>query len=153
MHAQAATLHEQSLSLGRQAGDTWTIASALMNAADLARVMREFERAIALLKESLGHYQTLRAAWGICIILDMMAVIAAECGQSERAARLFGAEQALRDTIGSTKNIAWRAEHERSLASVRSVLGEEAFAALWAEGHVMTREQVIAYALEDPAPA
>ena len=80
MHAQAATLHEQSLSLGRQAGDTWTIASALMNAADLARVMREFERAIALLKESLGHYQTLRAAWGICIILDMMAVIAADAG-------------------------------------------------------------------------
>ena len=41
----------------------------------------------------------------------------------------------------------------RSLASARGALGEEAFTALWAEGRAITREQVIAYALEDVAPA
>jgi hypothetical protein len=37
----------------------------------------------------------------------MMAVLAADWGQSERAARLFGAEKALRDAIGSAKNVRW----------------------------------------------
>ena len=152
-YAQAAALFEQSLILGRQAGDTWAIASALMNAAGLARELGEFERALAMLKESLGHYQALRAAWGICFILEEMAVVAAECGQSERAARLFGAEQALRDAIGSVMNARSRAVQERGLASARGALGEETFAALWAEGRAMTREQVITYALEETPPA
>jgi predicted ATPase/class 3 adenylate cyclase len=152
-YVQAVALFEQSLALGRQAGDTWAIASALMNAAELARVLREFERAVTMLKESLGYYLALRAAWGICLVLDMMAVVGAERGQSERAARLFGAEEALRNAIGSVLNVKWRAVHERSLASVRGALGEETFTALWAEGQAMTREQVIAYALEETSPA
>ena len=151
-YSQSAALHERSLALGRQAGDTWAIASALMNGAENACALREFERAIAMLRESLEHYRTLRAAWGICIVLDMMAVVAAEREQCERAARLFGAEQALRDAIGSTiaHGGGWRLVRERSLASARGALGEEAFAALWAEGRAMTREQVIAYAVETP---
>jgi UDP-N-acetylmuramyl pentapeptide synthase len=35
------------------------------------------------------------------------------------------------------------------VAAVRAALGEEAFAAAWAEGQAMTREQAIAYALEE----
>ena len=148
-YAHAAARYEQSLSLARQAEDTWAIASALLNAANLPRRLREYERAMAMLRESLEHYRTLRGTWGICIVLAMMAVVAAERGQSERAARLFGAEQALRDATGSTMNVRWREVRERGLQSARSALAEEAFAAIWAEGHAMTREQAIAHALED----
>jgi hypothetical protein len=84
---------------------------------------------------------------------ELMAVAAAERGQFERAARLFGADQALRDATGSTMNVRWREVRERGLASARSALGEGPFAVIWAEGHAMTREQAIAYALEETAPA
>jgi non-specific serine/threonine protein kinase len=124
-----------------------------MFAADLTLERRELERTTNLLKESLRHYVTLRAAWAICIVLEHMAVVAVELGLFQRAARLFGAEEALRDTVGSAMNARWRAVYEGSLASARAALGEETFAPLWTEGRAMTREQVIGYALEDAAPA
>jgi hypothetical protein len=43
--------------------------------------------------------------------------------------------------------------HEGGVASARDALGKDAFAALWAEGQSMTREQVVAYALEDATSA
>jgi hypothetical protein len=41
-----------------------------------------------------------------------------------------------------------RAEHEQAIASARAALGDEAFAAAWADGSKMTVEQAIAFALE-----
>jgi hypothetical protein len=124
-----------------------------MNTADLTLELRDFERTTALLRESLRHYLTLRAAWAICIVLEMMAVVAVDLGRFQRAARLFGAEEALRDAVGSAMNPRWRGVYDGRLASARDTLGEDGFAALWAEGRAMTREQVIAYALEETPPA
>ena len=151
-YGRAAMWYEEGISRGRQAGDTWAIASASMSSTDLAFELREFDRASALLKESLGHYRVLRAPWAIGLVLSRMAVVAAERGQSERAARLFGAEQAMRDVIGYAMTVSHRALHEHRLASARAALGEEAFSTLWVEGQAMTREQVIAYALEESTP-
>jgi hypothetical protein len=74
-------------------------------------------------------------------------------GQSERAARLFGALEAHRETVGAPPVAAERAEYHRSVAGARTALGEEAFAAAWAEGRAMTLEQATAYALDELANA
>ena len=42
-----------------------------------------------------------------------------------------------------------QSSYERTLRAVRSHLGEEAFAALWAEGRAMTVGQALAYALAE----
>ena len=39
--------------------------------------------------------------------------------------------------------------YQRTKASVRSQLGEEAFETAWAEGRAMTFEQAVAYALDE----
>jgi non-specific serine/threonine protein kinase len=126
------------------------MASALLSAADVARTRGEYERAIAMLKESLEHDRAFRAPWGICMVFSTMAAVLVERGQSERAARLFGAEHALRNTIGYVVGDRWRPRHERNLVSARAALGDEAFAAAWARGQAMTREQAVAYALSTP---
>jgi hypothetical protein len=59
----------------------------------------------------------------------------------------------LREALGAPRYGHQRAIRSRVLASVRAALGEEAFAAAWAEGEAMTRERAIAYALEGPPPA
>jgi predicted ATPase/DNA-binding SARP family transcriptional activator len=150
-HTRAAALIEQSLALGRRAGDLWVMAMALVLAADVARALGEYARAIAMLKESLGHYRALRAPWGICIVLSIMAGVSVDRGECERAARLFGAEHALRNAVGYVMGIRWRPVHERDLASARAALGDETFAATWATGEAMTREQAAEYALSIPA--
>jgi predicted ATPase/DNA-binding SARP family transcriptional activator len=149
-YVEAAARYEESLSIARGAENAWVMASALFSAAEVARARGEHERAIAMLKESLGHYRAFRAPWGICMVLSTTAAVLVERGQSERAARLFGAEHSLRNTIGYVVGDRWRPVHERDLASARVTLGDETFAAAWAEGAAMTREQAVEYALSTP---
>jgi hypothetical protein len=80
-------------------------------------------------------------------------------GQLERAARLFGAAAALRATLGDAATRGWnfqlapasRDAYERQVAVARAALGEEAFAAAWAEGEALLPEQAIARAVDGPA--
>jgi non-specific serine/threonine protein kinase len=69
-----------------------------------------------------------------------------------RAARLFGAAEALRERVGAAPHPPWRAEHERWMATAWVELGEEAFAAAWAEGRALSLDQAIADALAAAAP-
>jgi tetratricopeptide (TPR) repeat protein len=80
--------------------------------------------------------------------LEAFAVLAAAQDQMERAARLFGAAESLYVSIHFEMSEKERAEHDHAIASAHASLGEEAFAAAWAEGCMLTMEQAIAFALE-----
>ncbi len=70
---------------------------------------------------------------------------------ARRAARLFGAAEALRDTSGELLSPAERSVHERQVANAHAQLDEAAWQTAWAEGRTMTLEQAIVYALEPTA--
>jgi hypothetical protein len=77
-----------------------------------------------------------------------MAGLWAAVGRAEPAARLFGAERALRTGVAAP----WFVErYEQDVAAARAARGEAAFAAAWAEGQAMTLEQAVADALGDEA--
>ncbi len=59
------------------------------------------------------------------------------------AARLWGTAEALREAIGALMHPVYRTEYEQAVAAARTELGEEAFAAAWAEGRTAPVEQVI----------
>jgi predicted ATPase/class 3 adenylate cyclase len=80
--------------------------------------------------------------------LEAFAVLAAAQNQMERAARLFGAVESLYASIHFEMSAKERTEHDHAIASARAALGDEAFAAAWAEGRLMTMEQAIAFALK-----
>ena len=69
--------------------------------------------------------------------------------QLRRAAHLFGIAEALHPPLRFEISAAERAEHDQAVDVARTGLGEEVFAAAWAEGRAMTMEQAIAYSLED----
>ena len=69
-----------------------------------------------------------------------------------RAARLWGAAQALREQIGASLPPSAREEYDRDMAAACAVLGDEAFSAAWTEGRRMTKEQAVSYALEETTP-
>jgi hypothetical protein len=98
--------------------------------------------------ESLSVRSGFHDKWGIAPSLDGLAAALAGQGQLERAARLFGAADELRRTIGSSQLQSERELYDRQVADLRAVLGEEEFARAWREGGGMTLEQAVTYALE-----
>jgi hypothetical protein len=76
-----------------------------------------------------------------------LASVAAEQGRAERAARLFGAEHLVRESIGLVFPPGKRVAHERTVAATHAAVGGEAFTAAWAKGEAMTTEQAVEYAL------
>jgi predicted ATPase/class 3 adenylate cyclase/DNA-binding CsgD family transcriptional regulator len=75
--------------------------------------------------------------------LEGLAAVVVEQGELPWAARLWGTAEALRDGMGAPIHPIYRADYERSVAAARSQLGEQTFAAAWAEGRSMTLDQVL----------
>jgi hypothetical protein len=67
----------------------------------------------------------------------------------DRAVRLFGAAEALREAMGQLPNPQDQADYGSRLAATRSRPGVVAFEAAWAEGRAMTLQQAIEYALQE----
>ncbi len=157
-YEHATALLEESLALRREFGINWGIAASLGSLGWVALRRGDLKQAVTRLVESL----TLRReigdrAGGMAWCLEKLAEIALTNGQREsvsrrdedfqRAARLFGAAEALREPIGSVIDLVDQPEYERQLAILRAQLDEATFAAAWAEGRTMTMEQAIEYAL------
>ena len=112
--------------------------------------------ATARLAESLTLYRHMDDRWGITFVLEGIGVLAATQGQrledaqpgGLRAARLFGAAEALRETLGAPLFPSHLNHYQQGVAAARAQLDDKTFAAAWAEGRAMTLEQAIAYALD-----
>jgi predicted ATPase/class 3 adenylate cyclase len=150
---RARELYEQGLAPARARGDRHAAAYPLRGLAHLCRARGDFEEAEALFKESLALVWELKDQRCACLGIEGLARATAGHGRAERAARLFGIAEALRELVGTRLLPTERAAYEQDLASVHAELGEEAFAAAWAEGSSMSLEQAIAYALEASASA
>jgi hypothetical protein len=83
-------------------------------------------------------------------LLESLAGLAAAEGKPEHAVRLWGAAAALRAPGGGASPPP--AAYERQMAAARASLGEEAFAAAWAEGRALSLEAAASYALEEGDP-
>jgi hypothetical protein len=63
---------------------------------------------------------------------------------------LFGAGEALRETIGASVLPIYRPDYDRGVAAVRAGLGQAALSAAWTAGRVLSMEEAIALALAEP---
>jgi non-specific serine/threonine protein kinase len=82
--------------------------------------------------------------------LESFAFIAQRQNQAERAERLLGAAEALRERIGTSAIGVGRLEkeYESAVSWLHSQFDETAYPAHWSEGCAMTMDQAISYALE-----
>jgi len=82
-------------------------------------------------------------------LLEAFTALAVAQQDMRRAAKLFGATETFYNQLRFLLSPIERDHHERDLAATRAALEEEAFSALWAEGHAMTAEQVVEYVLDE----
>jgi hypothetical protein len=141
--ALARSLVEESLVSLREVGDQRDLARALFFSANITAFQGNLAAACAQYEESLKRLMQVGDKQYIAFCLEGLAGLFVAQGEPVRAVRLWGAADALREAMGTLIPPVYRANYERSLAAARAQLGEKAFAAAWAEGRMMTLEQVL----------
>jgi predicted ATPase/class 3 adenylate cyclase/Tfp pilus assembly protein PilF len=147
----ARAAFEESLALSRQQGSQFEAAWALEGLGNLACAEEQYGTAQAWFADSLAVAREIGDKGRVAGCLAGLAQVAAAAGDAERAARLFGAAEALRQAIGAPIHPAESALYEGSIEVIRSRLGRQAFEAAWAEGRAMPPEEAMAMALEEEA--
>ncbi|MDP8923451.1 MAG: LuxR C-terminal-related transcriptional regulator [Chloroflexota bacterium] len=148
----ATRLLEEGRSLSMERADSAGVSFVLRALAQIAARQGDHARATALLKERLVLARHLRDRWNIPDAIEGLAWIASASGRADRAARLYGAGEALREASGTVLLGERQMRRERRLAALRAALGEPRFAAAWGEGRALSQEEAIADALADEAP-
>jgi predicted ATPase/class 3 adenylate cyclase len=149
-YEQAKALGMESMALWREIKDDWNL-SMVVGWVGLLEVWSgdEHDLAEGFLKEALALDRELgNWAYG-AYCLESFAGLAGAKGQGARAARLWGAAEALRTSIGAPRPLDARLLYEPSMAAARTQLGEAAWEAAFAEGMAMSVEEAAKYALAE----
>jgi predicted ATPase/DNA-binding SARP family transcriptional activator/DNA-binding CsgD family transcriptional regulator len=152
-YERGAALNEEAVAICREHGYKRSLNFALDNLGWASLLQGEHDRARGFYRESLSVSKELGDKACASESLDGLACIAGSTGEVGRAATLFGAAEAMRETIreavafGHTpQEAAWR---EPSRTSTRSRLGEEAWEEALSEGRSMGLKEAIEYALSE----
>ncbi len=141
---RAERLIESSLPILRNNRILWAEGHAYSNLARIARDRGDYPRAAELYARSM----TIRAAFGeregVASNLRGLGIIATLTGRPEHAARLLGAADGLRESLGVSIHPLGMARHERTIAAIRAQLTPEQFDAAWAAGRSLTFDDSVA---------
>ncbi len=141
---RAGQLYTESLTLYREMGDKDEIPSLLHNLGYVAHHRGDYVQAIGLFRESLVIQQDIGNQAGIAECVTGIAAALIGQGEAECGARLLGAAEVLRESVGATLWPANRIEYDRNLARLHESLDETTFATAWAAGRAMSLQEAIA---------
>jgi non-specific serine/threonine protein kinase len=142
--------YAKSAELFRELRDDWGLVLPLTKLGLVAMRQGDLAAAVAYLKESVAVQREAGERWFLSLAVEGLGRVLAAQGHHERAARLLGAGEFLRETVGATVLPFYLYDDDLARGRLRQELGGPAFASLWAEGRAMTIEQAIAYALLEP---
>lgn len=151
-YASAQTFYGEGLVLQRTEGAPSSVALILNNLGAVALKQRDFSAAQKIFEESLSLLRGLDIPEYLAQAFYGVAELAAQQGQLERAVQLRGVVETIRETIQLSIPASLRAKYEEDLQGLRERLRGVTFEAAWKAGRVMTTEQAVAFALEQPGP-
>jgi hypothetical protein len=135
------------LPLFREMGDTQRVTMIQSEFGHMERYEGNIERAEQVYRETIPVWQKIGHRAAVANQLEVLAFIAVAHEQGERAARLLGAAEALREKINIQMSQYERIEFDAQLRTLRNGMDEKTFSDLWSEGRAMTMEQAIQSAL------
>ena len=149
-HDRALANFDQAIGIVREAGEIWGLGILLSLAAGLRTIRGDFEPARALAIEALSIHCELEDRRGIAWSLDVLAGLLAADGRAEEAARLWGASDALLESVGGSlvPTIGWI--RSRYLQPAAERLGTERFQQARCEGREMPPAEAATLALGSP---
>ena len=152
-YERGAALNEEAAVICQERGYKRSLDLALDNLGWAALLQGDHDRARKYYEESLVVCKDLGDRAVASESLDGMACVAGAKGEFERAGRLFGAAQAMRETLREAvafqqtpEEEAWREPYR---GTARSRLGGPAWEEALAQGRAMSIERAVEYALSD----
>jgi len=144
---RAQQYFEEGLRIFKHIGHKGMIAASSSEIAHTQRAMGNYTEAKKTYRETIKVFQDYGNRPGVAHQLECFAMIAVAEEEPQRAAKLFGAAEAIREATGHKPTDEEQAEESQFTSRLRAMLTEAEFNALWAVGRSMTMEQAIEFAL------
>jgi tetratricopeptide (TPR) repeat protein len=151
-YAAAQMLFDESIAIFRKLGNRNAVSNSLTNLGAVTFADGDHRTARAYFVEALSTAQKFGGKIVISHSLDGFAALAFERGDPQRAARLAGAAEELRQVIGFKREPAETRFRDVYLTRLRQTLSEPALAVAFEEGRKLKLDEAIALALTFDAP-
>lgn len=145
----ARIFFEEGLAIEQDLGIQRLIADSLNSLGNVARSEGNLKLALSLHSESLSIFRELDDEAGLAMLLESFAYLASEQNQHEKAARLAGAAETIRQVIKAPLSPHERLHYDVYLNAVRLALGEHAFTKALTEGRSMPLKSAVAYTIDN----
>jgi predicted ATPase/DNA-binding SARP family transcriptional activator len=144
---RARDLQEEALDICRRAGDEWAAAKPLINLADIAEGLGEYDRATMLLLQALRTSRDMgdRALAVVCV--EAIAELRLRVGLPTHAARLLAACDTYRTDMALPLDDRERELRDDILGQARLAAGIVNFSIAWTEGSSLSLEEAAEEAL------
>lgn len=146
-YAEARERFARALPIFEKMGDQHRVTMIRSWMAHMRRHEGHFREAEAEYRKTIRLWQKLGHRGAVAHQLESFAMVALELEQPERAARLFGAAEALREKIAMPMDPDERVEYDQQVGVLRGRLEAGALASEWGAGRAMTMEQAVSYAV------
>jgi tetratricopeptide (TPR) repeat protein len=126
--------------------------NTIMIKSDLAHILRQegnYIEALPAYHETIKAWQRMGHRSAVAHQLECLAFIAKAMEQPDKAARLLGAAEALRQKIEIDMTPPEREDYEKEVADMKTNMDKKEFTSLWAEGRSMTMDEAIELALDE----
>src|SRR4028118_661941 len=151
---RAIPMFEEGLAVARRIGDRSSTYISLYNLAQAALSRSDYDGAASLFEEGVTLSEQMGDRANVAYCLEGLAVVANARGEAERRGHRTGAAAAPHQVVGVPVYLyhePYHSMYERTVASVRSWLGGEAFEKVRERGRERTFEQAAADAPNEAA--
>ncbi|MEZ4520729.1 MAG: tetratricopeptide repeat protein [Thermomicrobiales bacterium] len=142
----ALAFGEDALRLRRDLGDTLGTANTLYTLGRVAQAEENNHRTRELIVKSIKLFRKLGDPWGQAVCLETLAITYAAASSQEGtalAARLWGAAEVLRETLGAPLTPIERRVHERHQTEVRNAIGRKSWDEAHASGRIVSLDDLL----------
>jgi predicted ATPase/DNA-binding XRE family transcriptional regulator len=147
--SSALAFYKESAAISGGLKDQWGFAYAIMGIANVDFEQGDFSKASSLYRECLSIFLEDADQIGLPYALESVAALAVMKNQPEKAARIFGAADALRKSTNSPMPLPNSSAYQKNISVLQQQLAPSKFEAMWREGQAMTMKQAVAYVLEN----
>jgi predicted ATPase len=144
---RALQLFDQALEISTQFDDTRGTARALIYIAEARSSLSDFEVARQNYDEALKLIYEIGDKWWVTVCLEGLANLAARQDQALSAAVLLGAAERMHEQLGAPIQPTYRESRDWAAERARTQLGETQYSEAWAQGHALTYDEAIEWAL------